>query len=296
MKRFFPFILAASLAVTGCSKSDGLGETEKPIQEVKTGTDIRDKYASLIPDLVKYQHFAEGGTLNQKYKTIAALRGTDVFVAYIDASGKLYSATNFKIDSKFIDRVVQLGFTVDNRTKPSDISSLLFLEQTNSNGLAGSPIPLLYSIVYPNNGKLVSVGIDVSNSEYKFVSNMNLTYKTFYCYNGGKFLNFERNTGAKLLESSIKEAILSKSIASYYFEDNKFIVLYNENKDIIIKCFPINATQGSTEPLWQNTIKNYGILSDNDFDITDDQDNLTIKLISRKLEYKYKKSNGELVQ
>ncbi|MCW8314206.1 hypothetical protein K7A41_23475 [Sphingobacterium sp. InxBP1] len=295
MKRFFPFILAASLAVTGCSKSDGPGD-EKQIQEVKTGTNIRDKYVSLIPELKGYQHFAEGGTLNQKYKTIGALRGTDVLVVYIDASGKLFSTTKFKIDSKFIDKFGQLGFTVDNRTKPSDIASLMFWEKLNSSGPTGSPIPVLYSIVYPNNGKLINVGIDVSNLEYKFVSNMNLTFQTFYCYNGNRILSFERNTGAKLLESPINEAILSKSIASYYFEDNKFIVLYNENKDIVIKCFPININKGSQEPLWQNIIKDYGNLSDKDIDILDDKDNLTIKLISKKLEYRFKKSTGELLK
>jgi hypothetical protein len=295
MKRFFPFILAASLTFTGCSKS-GPVEPEKQIQEVKTGTDIRDKYASIIPELEKYQHFSEGSTLNFKYKTIGALRGTDVLVAYIDASGKLFSTTNFKIDSKFSDRIGQLGFTVDNKTKQSDIASLMFLEKLNSSGPTGSPIPVLYSIVYPNNDKLINADIDVSNLEYKFVSNMNLTYKTFYCYNGSRFLNFNRNTGSKILDTSINESILSKNISSYYFEDNRMIALYNENNNIVIKCFPINIIQGSQEPLWQNTIKDYGILSDKDIDITDDQDNLTIKLISRKLEYKFKKSNGDSVK
>lgn len=297
MKRFFPFLLAASLAVTGCSKSDVSGETEKPIQEVKTGTDIRDKYVSLIPDLVKYQHFAEGSTLNFKYKTIAALRGTDVFIAYIDDSGRLFSTTSFKIDSKFINKIGQLGFTVDGTAKPSDIASLMFLEKLNSIGPTGSPIPAFYSIVYPYNDKLVNVGIDVSNLDYKFISYMNLSYKTFYCYNGAWFLSFYKDTGAPLLQNTeIPQDFLMKSITAYYFEENRMIVLYNESGNIIVKCFPTKRPKDLTAPLWQNMINGYGYLGEKGIEITDDDKNLIIKLKEPKIEYKYRKSDGLIVR
>ncbi|MNK30197.1 hypothetical protein D3C87_486120 [compost metagenome] len=297
MKRFFPFILAASLAVTGCSKSDGPEDTEKPIQEVKTGTDIRDKYVSLIPDLNKYQHFAEGTTLNFKYKTIGALRGADVLVAYIDASGKLFSATKFKIDSKFIDKIGQLGFTVDNRTRPSDIASLMFLEKLNSSGPTGSPIPANYSIVYPNNDKLININIDVSDLQYKFLSYMNLSYKTFYCYNGTWFLSFYRDTGAPLLQDTkIPEDFLMKSITAYYFDENRMIVLYNLSGNLIVKCFPTKRPSDLTAPLWQNMINGYGYLGEKGIEITDDDKNLIIKLKEPKIEYKYRKSDGLIVR
>ncbi|WP_286753086.1 MULTISPECIES: hypothetical protein [Sphingobacterium] len=296
MKRFIPFVLAASLAIVGCGKSDGTGDTEKPIQEVKTGTDIRDKYISAISELQNYQHFAEGRTLNQKYKTIGALRGTDVLVAYIDASGKLFLMTKFKIDSKFIDKIGQIGFAVDGRSKPSDIAALMFLEKLNSSGPTGSPMPAFYSIVYPHNEKLVSVGIDVSNLDYKFISYMNLSYKTFYCYNGAWFLSFYKSTGAPLLQDTkIPEDFLMKSITAYYFEENRMIVLYNESGNLIVKCFPTKRPSDLTAPLWQNMINGYGYLGEKGIDISDDDDNLIIKLKEPNIQYKYRKSTGLVV-
>ncbi|MEN5232298.1 hypothetical protein [Sphingobacterium faecium] len=294
MKRILPVIFAISLALSGCSKSDGPGDTEKPIQEVKTGTDIRDKYISLIPDLQKYQHFAEGSTHNQKYKTIGALRGTDVLVAYIDASGKLFSKINFKIDFKSIDRIDQLNFTLDNRTKPSDIASLMFLEKLNTIG--ESTMPVFHSILYPNNDKLINVNIDVSNLEYKYVSYMNLSYKRFFCYNGSRLLSFNRDTGSLLQNTEVPEDLLIRGITAYYYDDDRMIILYNDSGDIIIKCYDIKSANNSKEPIWQNTIYGNAYLGERGIDITDDQENIIIKLKTPGLEYKFHKSNGESVK
>ncbi|MDR2275007.1 MAG: hypothetical protein LBF27_29125 [Sphingobacterium sp.] len=294
MKRFFPFILLASLTITACSKNDS-PDPDKQIAEIVTGAEIRDKYLFILPELKDYKHFTEGQSTNKKYKTIAANTDIDFIVGYIDDTGKLFSKRKFKIDSSLKGKIGQIHFMGDNTS--SDISILAISEKMKSDDPLSAPLVAAIELIYPNGNQLSNIGRTVTHDLFKYMNNTDLTYKTVYYYSNMKLFIFDRYTLSPILiDAEVPKELIINALDSHYYEDNKVIGIYDDAQTIKIKCFPIKSSSTPTLPLWENSIKGYIFPGNEKIEMTDDKDNVIIRLKEKNLVYKFKKSNGELVQ
>lgn len=286
MKRFFPFILAASLAVTSCSKNDGSGPEPKTEQEKKSDS-IRDKFKWVLPELKDYNILNEGITKDKKYKIVVGSNETDLVIAYIDDIGKIAAKGYKKLTSELKGKVGNIDFAPDNQIKQGDAAIISFKE-------VGSYKLLSYGVVYPHNTSINIIESKITDENNPYLLSLTFTNKTVWFLSNGKVNMFVRANGEKVLESGDTSILLERSALSiFYFEDNRMIVVKNELGGFKVSCHPLTSLSGNFVPFWEKSIKRNGNINKDNIIITDEPDNIVVTITDDTSIYKFKKSNGE---
>ncbi|WON94774.1 hypothetical protein [Sphingobacterium sp. UGAL515B_05] len=289
MKRFFPFILAASLAVTGCSKSDSPSPEPKTEQETKSDV-IRDKFKWVLPELRDYTIINEGITKDKKYKVVVGSNETDLVIAYIDDIGKVAAKGYKKLSIDLKGKVGSIDFAPDNQIKQGDAAIIAFKT------VGGSKL-LSYGVVYPHNTSINVIESKVTDDNNAYLLSLTFTNKTVWFLSNGKVNMFVRANGEKVLESGDTSVLLERSaLAIFYFEENRMILIKNELGGFKVSCHPLTSASGNFVPFWEKSIKRNGDINKDNIVITDEPDNIVVTLTDDTSVYKFKKSNGELVE
>jgi len=305
MKRFFPFILAASLAVSGWSKS-GPGD-EKQIEEVKTPEQIlKAKFQKVIPELKDYPiiglnqvsaegNYIVGGINNDKYLFSLVSRDNNVQVKY---SGTLEEEAKGKYNKLIVSPV-----------KGND--GLFYYSLSNDN-----------DIIYPGYLIIINVVDGVvyplrdNKADMERLVNLRKSYEVISFISGSKLRLYSHKGELFNIISSFNDIV----------EGGKYVII---NKDQLIKAsvgsdskvylrnLNIHTPFGQTTINWAksfsilNWIPKTGETKNIELEISDDRDNAIVIYTATGKKYdakgdlqdytekgtlKVKKKTGELVQ
>jgi|GEM_PF-1355293 len=307
MKRFFPFILAASLAFNGCSKSDVPGETEKEVEQPKTPLEILiAKLEKAIPEMKEFPtigisqiseegHYIVGGINNEKYLFSLFSKENKVVTKYInsleaDAKGK------FK---KVIVSPVK-GY-----------DDLFYFSLSDGNFSTYPGHLILINVV---DGKVYP--LRDNNAEMEKLVRLNKSYEVISFISAGKLRLYSQKGELLNIISSFNDIV----------EGGKYVII---NKDQLIKAsvggdskvylrnLNIHTPFGQTTTNWAksfsilNWIPKTGETINTDLEISDDRDNAIVTYTATGKKYdakgdlqdytekgtlKVKKKTGELVQ
>lgn len=290
MKRILPILIVASLALTGCSKSSS-DDPIKQIEEISVDK-VKAKYISVLPELKDYAHAYEGMTKNKNYKVVVGRNDIDYMVAYIDASGKVYLKKTAQLDTSLKNKINTFRFY------PSDVLTegnavLLMFEAPN---ITSPDQPIIsFEVIFPNEDKLINVGRNLSNDANKYVYTITFTTKTVWFYSNGKLYMYDRSTGKIILETAdIPHDLLKGALTSFFFENNKMILIEGGYSDLKIFCHSLTRSEGNYSTFWTGSISGKGNIAKEDIEITDDADYILIKLKGIAHIYKFKKVDGGL--
>ncbi|MEN5055173.1 hypothetical protein [Sphingobacterium kitahiroshimense] len=290
MKRILPILIVASLAITGCSKSSS-DDPVKQIEEIAVDK-IKAKYISVLPELKDYAHAYEGMTKDKNYKVVVGRNDIDYMVAYIDASGKVYLKKTAQLDTSLKNKINSVRFY------PSDVLTegnavLLMFEGPNvtSPGL----LNISFEVIFPSEGKLINVGRNLSNDVDINVNSLTFTNKTVWFYSNGKIYMYDRSTGKIILETAdIPHDLLKGTLTSFFFENNKMILIEGGYSDLKIFCHSLTRSEGHYSTFWTGSISGKCNIAKEDIEITDDADYILIKLKGIAHIFKLRKIDGGL--
>lgn len=287
MKRIFPVIFAASLALSGCSKSSP-DEPIKQIEETKTQTDIlKNKYKSYIPELVKYSIVSE--YVGSDFSAVVGSTETVFIVGFLEKSKLSYKGT-FKTDKNISSKIGSISVGNSNHSESIIVN---FNERQITPGL-NQPLKILASeLVYKNSDQLLNITqLKTDNFEVPFAS-LKFNYNVISFFEGNQVKVYDRWTGTKMTETSnIDIRYLNNQLGYLFYDRNKLSIMKDSQKGLIIETHLIDGFGQQTQPLKELTVDNLppGF---NDVTLTDDKDDFIIVRKTGKI-YKVNKITLEL--
>lgn len=290
MKRILPILIVASLAITGCSKSSS-DDPIKQIEEISVDK-IKAKYISVLPELKDYAHAYEGMTKNKNYKVVVGRNDIDYMVAYIDASGKVYLKKTAQLDISLKNKINAVRFYATEVFTEGNAVLLMF---EGPNVTSPGLLNISFEVIFPSEGKLINVGRNLSNDVDINVNSLTFTNKTVWFYSNGKIYMYDRSTGKIILETAdIPHDLLKGALTSFFFEDNKMILIEGGYSDLKIFCHSLTRSEGHYSTFWTGSISGKGNIAKEDIEITDDADYILIKLKGIAHIFKLRKIDGGL--
>jgi len=306
MKRYFTFLLAASLAVTGCGKI-GPGEPENPTQPAKTAFEVLiEKLKIAIPDLNNYPiiglgqistegNYIVGGISNEKYLFSLVSKDNKLVLKHSD---NLESNVKGKYNSVIVSPVKGYeniyNFLLSDGTTSTYSGYRLIINVDNN-----MAFPIRNSDVDMSR----IINLQKSNSIISFVASEKLL---LYSFKGDFITSFSSFSG---IDQSSKYVIINEAqvVSGSIGSDWK---IYLKNNNIHSPFGKVITNWNKSYSIFDWTPKS-GETRELEFEISDDRDNVVVSYIAKGKKYdingdlqnfqmnatfKIDKKNGELVQ
>ena len=301
MKLYITLSVFIAFLFTSCGKETP--ETAVPKTELEMKSDeIRALYLDRLPELGDFSIIIEDYNAVRDYLVVYGSNDTKIFVAYLGRENKSVR------DKKIIDLPKELHgkFQMEYLSpsvpgKEENHSAILFLTQKTDGNLgisAGEPQRNGAVILFLNNDELLDVPIllDASIGSDPSFSDIGFTYKTLYYCTAEKVNLLDKATLRLLYSGPVVESFLKqKPIRSYYFENNRVVVLYKpEPETLIVECAEISDNNLKT--LWKHELTNRqsvnGEIKRSDYTFWDDAETIFLDYVSAGERYE----DGKLVK